>query len=183
MDSDTIKIFTFTNTDPIRTILLDEHDFPVYRIETPYSFGLRKDTTVYRRAGTYPDTHFEEMARIHRHHFHQSEIVYGGKILRVGDYLRKIGVIGQNRKSIAPDGKQYKWVLQMRGQKVLITNDFNETFIASFKEANFGIRKPKHAGCLQIFPSGQHMMDLIVVTFVYLEEKRKHNNGSAGGPA
>ncbi|KDQ60511.1 hypothetical protein JAAARDRAFT_125792 [Jaapia argillacea MUCL 33604] len=182
MDSDTIKSFTFTRTDSIRTILLDERDFPVYKIETPYSSGLRKDTTVYRRAGTYPDTYFEEVARIHWHHFHQSEIVYGGKILRVGDYLRKSGVIGQNKKFVAPDGKQYKWVLQMRGQK-LITNDFNETLVASFKEANLGIRKPKHPGCLQIYPSGQHMMDLIVVTFVYLEQKRKNNNGSSGGPA
>lgn len=53
----------------------------------------------------------------------------------------------------------------------LVTNDGSQTPVACYK-ANEKLFS-KTAPTLEIFPAGEHMVDLIVVTLLYIEKNRK----------
>ncbi|KDQ49675.1 hypothetical protein JAAARDRAFT_42689 [Jaapia argillacea MUCL 33604] len=171
------KRLTFTNSSPIRTVLKDEQDQPVYKIDTPIRL-TRSTTTITRCPRNYSEQQDEELARIHWHVIHQTEFVFQGKILKVGNFLQRTGFLRRDWKFTAPDGREYKWNPRLTSME-LILNDGSDTVVASFREGNIGIFSPKRSSCLEIFLSGQHMIDIIVVTFVYAEQRRRESRDAA----
>ena len=51
-------------------------------------------------------------------------------------------------------------------------NDGSETVIAEYHRRSLGILNSAHDPYLRVSPQGMHMLDLIVATFILVEEKR-----------
>jgi len=62
-----------------------------------------------------------------------------------------------------------------------------DTPVARYHRSSLGILSPAHSAYLEIFPIGEHMVDLIVVTFIYIERLRQEKEEAqrphgGGGP-
>jgi hypothetical protein len=56
----------------------------------------------------------------------------------------------------------------------LVTNDPSKTTIAKFHRIKLGIfNKTKERAYLDVFPEGEHMVDEIFTTFIYIEKLRR----------
>lgn len=56
----------------------------------------------------------------------------------------------------------------------LVTNDESKMPVARYHPRRLGLLwSNKSDASLEIFPAGEHMMDLIVVTFIYIEKVRR----------
>lgn len=71
-----------------------------------------------------------------------------------------------------PDGIEYRWRLGVHVPELFL-NDGIDTPVACYHRSSLGILSPAHAAYLEIFPVGEHMVDLIVVTFIYMERLRQ----------
>ncbi|KAJ8082619.1 hypothetical protein PM082_008474 [Marasmius tenuissimus] len=100
------------------------------------------------------------------------------------DFYRKEGwgPYGRHRVFTAKDGKEYKWLQHSFHSELdsflmydgsieykLITNDGNKTTLAKSVRKSFGLIGKAHPGYLEIFPSGEHMVEEIFVTFIRRE--------------
>ncbi|EGN95607.1 hypothetical protein SERLA73DRAFT_162418 [Serpula lacrymans var. lacrymans S7.3] len=70
-----------------------------------------------------------------------------------------------------PDGRPYKW--RFRDVISLELNDSSKTPIARYHRRSLGILGKRHDPYLEIFPVGEHMVDVIATTFIYLEKLRR----------
>ncbi|KAF8888292.1 hypothetical protein BD779DRAFT_1408570, partial [Infundibulicybe gibba] len=76
----------------------------------------------------------------------------------------------------APDGKEYKWKINANSTS-LVTNDSTKAHVAKYLPKNYIFnRRP---GSLEISPAGEHIMDMILVTFIYMEMIRKDATDAA----
>lgn len=96
-----------------------------------------------------------------------------------------------------PDGVEYRWALGAMGMSYpkvrqfpvspvslmlnhdikLVTVDENKTVIAEFHRAHHFIKKQKAR--LEVHPAGMGMLDYIVLTFVFAEDKRRERERRA----
>ncbi|KAG7441470.1 uncharacterized protein BT62DRAFT_936995 [Guyanagaster necrorhizus] len=107
---------------------------------------------------------------------------YDGKEVKATTYLKKEGWgwYGRHRVFKGPDSKEYKWILGLRVPQ-LVLNDGSETLIAKYHTRKCGLLSPGDArpAYLEICPGGEHMVDIIFFTFIYIEELREEKeNGS-----
>ena len=68
----------------------------------------------------------------------------------------------------------------------LYTKDASKTLVAAFHRRRLGIIGDARPASLEICPQGQHMVDLIVVTFIFVEKlrsdkERLRRSARAGG--
>ncbi|KAH7908311.1 hypothetical protein BJ138DRAFT_1013027, partial [Hygrophoropsis aurantiaca] len=77
-----------------------------------------------------------------------------------------------------PDGKSYMWSLG-KWVPILYLNDGSDKVIARFHRSNMGIIGKQRSACLEISPEGEHMVDIIIITFIYIEKLRRRKE-SAG---
>ena len=54
----------------------------------------------------------------------------------------------------------------------LVTNDGSERPVAVYRRGRIGVVREARPPSLEILQEGEHMVDLIVVTFVYIEKLR-----------
>jgi len=55
----------------------------------------------------------------------------------------------------------------------LVSNDTSKTPVAVFHRKKFGILREDRPASLEIFPMGEAIANIIVLTFVYMEKMRK----------
>ncbi|KDQ54825.1 hypothetical protein JAAARDRAFT_196223 [Jaapia argillacea MUCL 33604] len=165
---------TLTSDSPLRTFLLDEQDMPQYKISTPRP-DLSATTTVAR----YTNGYEEESAKIEWHSTRDTRLFYQGRIVNTKDFFKPSGFfrtrVGRDTKFKAPDGREYKWSTHRRGMD-LIQRDQPTNVLASFKEQSINLFSPSSNAYLDIYPAGQHMIDLIITTFVYVEHTRREGD-------
>ncbi|KDQ49654.1 hypothetical protein JAAARDRAFT_42673 [Jaapia argillacea MUCL 33604] len=180
----TNRLLTFTNDSPLRTVLLNAQSQPVYRIYSPDKvFIYGSTTTIIRCSGMYPNQPEEEVGRINWHRHHRSQMVFGGRTFEVNSFLQKTGFVGRgNRIWLGPDGQEYMWNVD-NSPTTLILNDGSGTVVACFTRGSLRLpwMKQKRPACLQIRPNGFHMVDLILLTFVYAEQKKREHDDDDGG--
>jgi len=82
------------------------------------------------------------------------------------------GFFGRNRIFTGPDGEEYIWKLGQKRCKLFV-NDSAKTPVAYFHRRKLGIIGAARPASLEIFTAGKDMVDLIVVTGVYVEKLRK----------
>ncbi|KAJ3991801.1 hypothetical protein F5050DRAFT_1580780 [Lentinula boryana] len=123
------------------------------------------------------DHNFIYVAQIDWRIFRSSKIRFGtglrsGREILVKDLFKKEGwgFWGRNRVFIGDDGEEYRWNFG-RTHPQLISNNTSKTLIATFHQERLFL-KPNRA-YLEILPPGQHMVDEIFVTFMYVERLRK----------
>ncbi|KAF8162634.1 hypothetical protein B0H34DRAFT_692229 [Crassisporium funariophilum] len=182
---------------PWNTTYCTESGQVIYKSDAPLKLGARPITIKRIRPSITPPTagtdntlrdHFAHLAEIEYHSFRNSRIRYAEVDVPVNEFFKKQGWgwYGRNRVFKGPDGKEYTWHLTSRVSK-LFTNDTAKTPIASFHRRRLGVLTDPRPASLEIFPAGEHMTDLIVVTFVYVEKLRTdretavESSGGGGG--
>ncbi|KAJ3837537.1 hypothetical protein EV361DRAFT_802554 [Lentinula raphanica] len=123
------------------------------------------------------DHNFIYVAQIDWKIFRSTRIRFGtgsrsGREILVKDLFNKEGwgFWGRHRVFTGDDGKAYRWNFG-RTHPQLVLNDHPDTLIATFHQERLFAKQNK--AYLEIFPLGQHMVDEIFVTFIYVERLRK----------
>ncbi|KAF8901950.1 hypothetical protein CPB85DRAFT_106618 [Mucidula mucida] len=83
----------------------------------------------------------------------------------------------RNRVFTGPDGKEYKWILH--NDSKLVTNDASQRPIAVYHRKHHGYFHPKREAFLEVLPQAEHMLDIVLITYVFVEKIRKENEEAA----
>jgi len=121
----------------------------------------------------------DEIGRIRWKCFSSDGFDFGGKVATQKEFLPKCGKMKNSFKFTGPDGVEYRWALGAMGMNYprLVTTDGKKTEIAKFHRASCFPRKRKAR--LEVQPAGMGMLDHIVLTFVYAEQKRRERESAA----
>ncbi|KDQ57020.1 hypothetical protein JAAARDRAFT_35616 [Jaapia argillacea MUCL 33604] len=168
---------TFSHESPSRTLLLNDKDEPVYRIESPHKLSHRT-TTVTRYTESHNEGDASPLAQIEWHHFRSSEIEFEGKKMKLGTFLHGSGLLGRDRTFTAKDGRSYRWRIPAIGHLKLELNEEPNTPVARYHHSGF--MSTRKNACLDIYPPGTHMLDEIVATFACVEKIQKDSQESEG---
>jgi len=174
--------FYLSTSSPINSAFTNEDGQAIYKVETPL-LKLPWVTSISRvipndlpQEDADPDMrdNYTFMAQIEFHDISPSKITLVGSEFTAKSYFRKEGwgIYGRHRAFTGPDGLEYKWLLKATVPE-LILNDGSETTVAKFHKKS-GIAGGSQPACLEIFPIGEHMVDTILVTFIYVEKKRRN---------
>jgi len=115
-----------------------------------------------------------ELAQIQWRMISNSRLKFAGIESDFQDYLVRSGAWGRLRTFTAPDGQSYQWSMCLVAP-VLCRSDGDKAPIARFhpRRVGFpGLWKGRDA-CLEILPAGEHIVDAIVMTFIYVEKRRR----------
>ncbi|KAF9265950.1 hypothetical protein L218DRAFT_986112 [Marasmius fiardii PR-910] len=134
---------------------------------------------------------FEYLAQIDWRFFASSRFRFGdGGEIEAKELFRKEGwgPYGRHRVFMAKDGREYKWYLRYWYSELTLNNE-EKTPVAKFHrkyitKCFIGKGTPAY---LEILPAGEHMVDEIFTTFIYIEKLRKEKERAArpnggGGP-
>ncbi|KAF9528283.1 hypothetical protein CPB83DRAFT_854776 [Crepidotus variabilis] len=122
---------------------------------------------------------FKPLAEVAYNAILSSRIKYGEKDESVSKFFRQgdWGFYGRSKVFTGPDGKEYAWSLTARVPKLHVNG--TNTPIAIFHRHRMGIIDDARPASLEIFAAGEHMVDLILVTFVYIEKLRRARERAA----
>ncbi|KAL0569945.1 hypothetical protein V5O48_012020 [Marasmius crinis-equi] len=103
-----------------------------------------------------------------------SDFQLGGEEVSAKKFFRReIWAAKKNRIFTGEDGKEYRWLFGAWAPE-LILNDGSKTQVAVYHPTKiFG---PKRPGVLEIHPEWEHMADIIIVTFIYVETLRRRGD-------
>ncbi|KAG6372429.1 hypothetical protein JVT61DRAFT_7526 [Boletus reticuloceps] len=180
---------TLSSESVRNTVFTDEHGLPMYKSTTPFRLGVRS-TTISRHVASESriEDPIEVVGRIDWHCFGSSIFTIGGMRLESSVFLPRHGLFGKKRTFTGPDGRRYRWDMYRR-DVVLSVDDASRTEIARYHRATLGIIGKRRSASLEIAPHAEHMLDLIVLTFIYVEKlrmdkerQRRAAASSGGGP-
>jgi len=165
---------------------------PVYHIYTPNTF--RRNTTTIshispcvaqneslkfkskRKRDVKECTRYEEgvdeIARIYWRMMGPSRIVYKGQIIEVDKFMPVGGFMWWYRTFQGPDGRSYTWRTGDITTHLFVNDGKTKTEIARFHQPMLGALSKTKAR-LEIKPEGMHMVELIVLTWVFVEKRRR----------
>jgi len=182
---------------------------PLYHITTPGSF-TRKTTTICRvsdrAAEAYErqishhssqlkhqnpkklprewDLGLREIARIDWKLFGSSSLVYKGSVSDMDSFMPSKGCFRTTRTFTAPDGKSYSWHLGFLNSRLELNDGSNPPKIIAQQHQRNVLGETK--AFLEIDPAGMNILELIVITWVFVEGRRRdmerkyifgHNDG------
>ncbi|ESK83750.1 hypothetical protein Moror_2091 [Moniliophthora roreri MCA 2997] len=132
---------------------------------------------------------FEYLAQIDWRFFASSKFRFGnGGEITAKEFFKKEGwgPYGRHRVFIAKDGREYRWNLGLVRSELFL-KDSAKTPVAKFHRKSSRVVGKSRPAYLEIFPAGEHMVDEIFVTFIYIEKLRKEKERAArpkggGGP-
>ncbi|KAJ7582042.1 hypothetical protein C8J56DRAFT_1100299 [Mycena floridula] len=160
--------FSFSSNSILDTDLNDCTGSPVYHVET--SHGIGNHTTTITRVVS--PGQWTSVGEIDWKLVHHSTIRFNG-----------------NEYNATPDGQEYRW--KMKGGPPVVRqpsiqvmslftnihelslNDDTKTPVAKYQASLLRGKLGKSPPVLQIFPSGEGIADLVVLTFLYLEKVRR----------
>ncbi|KAF5367992.1 hypothetical protein D9758_004402 [Tetrapyrgos nigripes] len=126
-----------------------------------------------------PSYRFEYIAQIDWSVVKSARFRFGdgeGKQVLATEFFRKgkFGARGRDRLFTASDGVEYKWILGTRVPE-LVTNDPSKTSIAKLHRVMGGIfnKSKESRSYLEVYPEGEHIVDEIFTTFIYIEKVRR----------
>ncbi|KIK64377.1 hypothetical protein GYMLUDRAFT_39922 [Collybiopsis luxurians FD-317 M1] len=180
------------NLEPVlNNTWYDDEGYTVYTCHTPFRVSPHRTTTISKsvREVNNDDTGNDQnsetpsvdrtniiyLAQIDWNIIKSSKMRFGsgrfsGREIEAKEYIKKEGwsLYGRNCTFTGEDGKKYKWRIVGLNPE-LILNDTSETPVALFHRETLST-KSSH---LEVFPTGQHMVDEIFVTFIYIEQLRR----------
>ncbi|KAF9230216.1 hypothetical protein BU15DRAFT_91162 [Melanogaster broomeanus] len=158
---------TLSSESVRNAVITNETGQVLYKTSHPFTFGKLGTTTIRK---IQPSTDPLDM----RDHFD----------LQTNDFLSRHGIRERKRTFTGPDGLPYRWDMLFR-VVVLSRNDGSRTEVARYHRGSLGIIGHKKKPHLEVDPDVMHMLDLIVLTFVYVEklrmDKERHARGNGGG--
>ncbi|TFK64518.1 hypothetical protein BDN72DRAFT_901481 [Pluteus cervinus] len=182
-----------SDTDHLNATYTQEDGTPMYQVTTPFSL-ISPTATIERAISGFEQGTAAAFTAHHRYEFlAQVEFhTWSSSILRIEREEVKTSVffteggftlretLGSSRKFIGPDGKEYKWILNPK-TPTLVLNDAARTFVAKLHIKHYGIFHKARPAFLEISPLGMHMVDLILITFVYIEKLVVPREGRSEG--
>ncbi|TCD60806.1 hypothetical protein EIP91_009491 [Steccherinum ochraceum] len=160
---------TFTR----RTTFISRID-PTSALKLEHKFKSSDKKDIKERAA-YLDGGVEEFARIHWHTLSSAKLVYNMQIIDLDRFMTGSDLIGSARMFTGPDGLSYSWHLgQMMSHLTLNAtgSDGSSKEVAKFYPQT-NLRSSNAKPYLDVHPEGLHMLDLIVITWVYIETRRR----------
>ncbi|KAI6111287.1 hypothetical protein F5141DRAFT_775286 [Pisolithus sp. B1] len=169
----TLKLI-LSRGDPLQTDFLAADNKVMYTSDTityPRAlYGSRATTTITRRdpvGGLLQVGVIEWPANPHD----RPKVVIGTKSVE----MTKTGLYTSPEKFQAQDGRMYEWqISNYRAQLVPLHAGHNAAYVATFLQSSQGFFKAWNRGSsasLFVPPEGTHILDDIVVTFVYFESQ------------
>jgi len=113
---------------------------------------------------------FSDLAEIY-YEVLSSRIRYNGTEMSTSQFFRKSGFMGRHRVFTGLDGKEYEWELRPNACNLYLKDD-SRPLVASYHPRTYGIIGEARPSSFEIHPEGQHMVDLIFVTFIFVERLR-----------
>ncbi|KAF8888283.1 hypothetical protein BD779DRAFT_463652 [Infundibulicybe gibba] len=177
---------------PLNATYTNEMGQAIYKVATPDKlFGTPvatirrivpssvRDSTSTSTSLTSLRDQFGHLAQVEWHTLNHRGSAWVGRRSRRRIFSRRwdgVGSGGEQRVFTAPDGKEYKWKIGM-SSSTLRAIDSTAARIAKYRQKNYIInRRP---ASLEISPAGEHIMDTILVTFVYIEMVRQDEESMA----
>ncbi|TFK20909.1 hypothetical protein FA15DRAFT_707698 [Coprinopsis marcescibilis] len=164
---------------PLYSTYFTEDGAPIYEIELHAGAGfLDRKTRIHKMH--VESGNFLPFAEFELHSFNQDRLRMGTIFDVSADEMFRcepgIYFSGDDRIFLGPDNREYRWIATSR--KVdLVVNDDTGTLVAKFHHKHHEIFSFIQEPCpasFEIFPPGEHMIDLIMLTFIYAEIKRQH---------
>ncbi|KAF8888285.1 hypothetical protein BD779DRAFT_463718 [Infundibulicybe gibba] len=179
-----------SESSPLNATYTNETGQAIYKVNTPDKLFKSPVATISHivPSGVQGKTSLRDqlghLAQVEWHSLNSSKIRMGGEEIETEGFFRKAGwgLTARDRVFTAPDGKEYKWKIGTSSTS-LVVNDSTGTRVAKYRSKNYIInRRP---ASLEISPAGEHIMDMILVTFIYMEMIRKNEEkkSSAAGAA
>ncbi|RDB30110.1 hypothetical protein Hypma_013945 [Hypsizygus marmoreus] len=174
-----------SSASPMNTVFRNEVGQALYRVRTP-SRVFGRTTTISRIVPNNTSTRAEKCGRFEMHDvfghlaqiewksFRSSRLRFQDREMKTRAFFRKqgFGCRGRNRVFVAPDGREYKWKLNSRPPE-LRTNDERQTLVARFHLWRHPYFSSPPTPSLEILPAGEHIADMILVSFIYIERLRQ----------
>ncbi|KAI9570680.1 hypothetical protein HD554DRAFT_2018052 [Boletus coccyginus] len=157
----------FGNSDYVNSEISDEQGHILYSVSTPRASKRITTITKYRWSG--PNNVSETMATIEWHALKGTLIRFNGNEIQADAMLGK----RRGRYFVGPDKRNYKWKLESTHCWLAESN----VALARFHKKNFGIRKQSHPPYLDVSPAVRHMLDHVILTYVYVESLRRERLG------
>ncbi|KAI6014648.1 hypothetical protein EDC04DRAFT_655381 [Pisolithus marmoratus] len=156
------------------TIMTNEEGQVLYKTSTPFRLGTRT-TTLYKVVpNTDPDDmqdHMEAIGEIEWHLIHPSKMRLHGQEMMSNTFIPRHGLEGRKRTFTGPDDLPYRWDMDFRIVR-LSRDDSTRQELARSHRRSFGIIGSKRDPSLNVDPSLTHILDTVVLTFVYVEKLR-----------
>ncbi|KAH0835597.1 hypothetical protein J3R83DRAFT_9322 [Lanmaoa asiatica] len=124
---------------------------------------------------------FDVIGEIEWHLIGSSTLRLNGLDMQSNEFLPAHGIFGRKRTFTGPDGCPYRWDMVFDAV-VLSRDDTSRTEVARYHRGSLGIVGPKRKPRLEVDPDVEHMLDLIVLTFVYVEKIRMDKDRENTGP-
>ncbi|KZP03095.1 hypothetical protein FIBSPDRAFT_769478, partial [Athelia psychrophila] len=116
---------------------------------------------------------FTELAVIAWHTMGSSVLKYGDLEVRTKVFIPSTGIIPRCRVFTAlGDGRSFKWKLG-KWRCALTVNDDSQTAVAQSHRNKLGIIGKPRLARLEIFPGFEHLADIILITYIFVEKLRK----------
>ncbi|KAF8916992.1 hypothetical protein CPB85DRAFT_1431613 [Mucidula mucida] len=135
---------------------------PVFQVKTPWSMFGKK--TVITQGS-------DIVARIRWKRGASTVLEVGRREITAKKYFHKGWSGGQT--FVAPDGNEYKWIIKKNQPELVRSGMISNTPIAKFHRKHSGLFTKKRKAYLEVFPAGEHIVDAILVTFIYIETARR----------
>ncbi|KAG5637027.1 hypothetical protein H0H81_006062 [Sphagnurus paluster] len=117
---------------------------------------------------------FGHLAQIEWKSFRSSVLRFRGCEMATRSFFKRHswGLRGSDRLFAAPDGCKYRWCLDTAAPE-LRAHDEKQTLVARFHPGGNNCFFSAKSPFLEILPAGEHIADLILVSFVYIEKLRE----------
>ncbi|KAH7924511.1 hypothetical protein BV22DRAFT_501292 [Leucogyrophana mollusca] len=166
--------FTLSSEHVRNTIITNEQGQVVYKTDTPFKLGSRT-TTVLKIRPNYDVSdmrdQFAALGAIEWHTFASSILRFGGEELKTKEFIPCSGSRQRTYTFTGPDGCSYKWKHHITVDVLYLNND-SRTEVARYHRRSLGIIGEKHDPYLEVFNQGEHILDLLILTFIYVEKLR-----------
>ncbi|KZP16069.1 hypothetical protein FIBSPDRAFT_934802 [Athelia psychrophila] len=165
--------FTLTERHTTNTNIIGPDGQAIYHVETsPWKMFASRDTRVQRvtRDGS------QTIGAIDWHSHGDAEMLVNGRRL----FPQEGGMFSQSQTFRASDGVEYKWKIADTSN-VLVVKGHSEFSVATFRRATVSLFSTNRPASLSVKPQAMHIMDDVVTTAVWFEEKRYRREKSRSG--
>ncbi|KAI6124180.1 hypothetical protein EDD16DRAFT_575371 [Pisolithus croceorrhizus] len=158
---------TFSTDHYQNTSTADEYGRTLYIVST--CGFLNRKTTVHKVNSTPGSSNYlMKLAAIKCGLFGSDKIWFRGRRIQADRLMAMRGVLSSSRCFVGPDNRTYKWKIYRSNCWLKRDGDKHDQ-LAKYHQRNLGIRKPSHPPYLEISESLRHMLDHVVMTFIYAE--------------
>ncbi|KIJ58384.1 hypothetical protein HYDPIDRAFT_119575 [Hydnomerulius pinastri MD-312] len=157
-----------SHSDVNNTDISDEEGRKLYNTSTP-TFAWNDKTTITK----YPHGEGgnpEIMGIIEYHMLHDAKVQFMGKEVMLKDLLKE-ETFSSGRYFIGPDDRKY--VRKHNSSTCQLYEENSDMELVKFHQKNWGIMKPSHPPYLDISSSVEHMLDLVIITYLCADKLRE----------